>query len=87
MKLVFISVKINNTSPIDVEYNEFSNRQNATLYVPIGGKSAYETAYHWKDFKEIVEIDNSHIMHKKSSKNAISIRGGATTVLFKVCAK
>ena len=33
------------------------NRKNATLYVPLGSKEAYQAADYWKDFKEIVEID------------------------------
>ena len=32
----------------------FSNRANATLYVPYGSKAAYEAADYWNEFKEIV---------------------------------
>lgn len=35
----------------------FTNRANATLYVPIGSKVAYEAANPWNEFKEIVETD------------------------------
>lgn len=34
-----------------------SNYQNATLYVPIGTKASYESAYVWKDFGNFVEIE------------------------------
>ena len=36
----------------------FSNRSNAVLYVPAGSKAAYESASVWREFKEIVEIEN-----------------------------
>jgi hypothetical protein len=36
--------------------SEFSNRHNATLYVPYGCKAAYKAAYYWSDFKEILEM-------------------------------
>lgn len=35
----------------------FSNRENATLYVPYGCKNAYATAQYWKEFKNIAEED------------------------------
>ncbi len=50
------SVTALNTTPITITYNAFSNRTNATLYVPYGCKSAYETAAYWKEFKTIEEI-------------------------------
>lgn len=49
------SVKVEWKSPIDIVSNTFSNSSNATLYVPKGSKSAYQSANYWKDFKEIVE--------------------------------
>ena len=39
----------------------FTNRWDATLYVPIGSKTAYEAANYWKEFKEIVEEGTSGI--------------------------
>lgn len=45
-----------NETPVNIYSNTFSNRKNATLYVPRGGKAAYEAANYWKDFKEIIEI-------------------------------
>ncbi len=50
------SVTALNTTPITISSNPFSNRANATLYVPQGCKSAYEAANYWKEFKEIQEL-------------------------------
>ena len=51
------SVTIEKNIPINIDSGTFSNRANATLYVPKGSKGGYETANYWKDFKEIVEMD------------------------------
>ena len=50
------SVKIKKETPVSISEYTFSNRTNATLYVPYGCKGAYEAADYWKDFKEIIEI-------------------------------
>ena len=52
-----VSVTIKKKEPLYLNYGTFSNPANATLYVPMGSKAAYEAVYYWKDFKEIVEID------------------------------
>ena len=52
------SVTVENPEPVAIAEGTFSNRANATLYVPVGSKSAYETADYWKEFKEIVELVN-----------------------------
>lgn len=54
------SVTMKAPSPISIRSDVFTNRANATLYVPYGSKSAYETAAYWKEFKEIIE-DELHI--------------------------
>ena len=51
-----ISVTVGWDTPLPISSNTFTNRKNATLYVPEGTKAAYEAADYWKDFKEIVEI-------------------------------
>lgn len=51
-----VEVVINRSEPISINQNVFSNRSNATLYVPKGSKVAYEAADYWKDFKEIKEF-------------------------------
>ena len=51
-----VSVTVENPQPIKLENAAtFSNRQNATLYVPVGSKADYLAADVWKEFKEIVE--------------------------------
>lgn len=52
--LTSVTVKWN--IPISITNGSFSNRTSATLYVPKGCKSAYESADYWKEFKEIVEV-------------------------------
>ena len=55
------SVTVSSSTPVAITQNVFTNRTNATLYVPKGSKSAYQTANYWKEFKEIIEIDPSGI--------------------------
>ncbi len=49
------SVTVENPDPVAIEESSFSNRANATLYVPAGSTAAYKAADYWKEFKEIVE--------------------------------
>ena len=51
------SVTALNPTPVAITEYVFTNRTNATLYVPKGSKSAYQAADYWKGFKEIVEIE------------------------------
>ena len=51
------SVTALNPTPVKIDQNIFTNRENATLYVPKGSKDAYKAANYWKEFMEIVEID------------------------------
>ena len=51
-------VKNKNREPFLLDGDIFPNRANATLYVLKGCKSAYESADYWKDFKEIIEVEN-----------------------------
>ena len=48
-------VHVLNETPVALAANSFSNRRNATLYVPVGCGETYGAATYWKDFKEIVE--------------------------------
>lgn len=45
-----------NETPISITASVFSNRANATLYVPAGCKATYEAADYWKDFAAIQEL-------------------------------
>ena len=51
------SVTAKRPKPISIEENTFEYRTYATLYVSKGSKTAYESAYYWKDFKEIIEYE------------------------------
>ena len=52
------SITINKDTPISISSDTFSERANATLYVPYRSKAAYEAASYWKEFKEIIEMDD-----------------------------
>ncbi len=49
------TVKVERARPVTIYAETFSNRANATLYVPEGSLSAYSTAAYWKEFKIIKE--------------------------------
>ena len=53
------SVTVLISQPLPITENTFSNRANATLYVPAGSKAAYEAADIWKEFKEIIDMGQS----------------------------
>ena len=50
-----------NPTPVEITSLTFSNRTNATLYVPNGCKAAYETADYWEEFKEIIESNTVNV--------------------------
>lgn len=49
------SVMIEKEVPVEIDDSVFTNRTNATLYVPAGCRNAYAAAEYWMEFKEIVE--------------------------------
>ena len=50
-------VEANMASPtLSLNEYTFPNRANATLYVPVGCKAAYEAANYWKEFDKIEEF-------------------------------
>ena len=49
-------VKVAMKEPVEIRENTFPSRANATLYVPAGCKTTFESAQYWKDFKQIVEM-------------------------------
>ena len=59
------SVTVGMTTPISIEANTFTNRQNATLYVPSGCRNSYVSAAYWNEFKDIfvdgIENDENFI--------------------------
>ncbi|MCR5680226.1 MAG: leucine-rich repeat domain-containing protein [Prevotella sp.] len=57
------SVTVFNPIPVAISEDVFTNRANATLYVPHGCKETYLAADYWKEFKEIIEMDETGICH------------------------
>ena len=54
------SVTVEAVEPLAINETVFSGTNtNATLYVPVGSKTAYQAANYWKEFKEIVEAGAS----------------------------
>lgn len=51
-----LSVFVGVDTPVAITENIFENRANATLFVPVGSKAAYEAANYWKDFNEVEEL-------------------------------
>ena len=49
------SVAIGIDVPLSISEKVFTNRAKAFLYVPYGGKEAYNAADYWKEFKHIYE--------------------------------
>jgi hypothetical protein len=52
LTLVLVDLK----TPLTIDEETFSDRGNATLYVPQGSGDAYKGAEYWKEFKEIIEL-------------------------------
>ena len=70
--LIVVTAGMN--EPCSISENAFTNRRNATLYVKRGSKSLYDAATFWKDFKEIVELDDIE------EEGYYSAKGGAKEV-------
>ena len=69
------SVVVGWSEPISISSYVFSNRANATLYVPHGSKSAYLAAPYWQDFNEIVEmpVPSTNITFADANVKAICV--------------
>ena len=72
------SVIVEISTPVSINKNIFTNRANATLYVPFGSKAAYEAADYWKEFKEIVELDPVVTTDEALSADAVETMAGKT---------
>lgn len=64
-----LTVKVMSSTPVSIDYSTFSSRTMATLFVPVGSKAAYEAAYYWKEFKEIVEMPNQSVQFVDEAGN------------------
>lgn len=68
------SLIIKRKTPIRLDNNIFGAfADNATLYVPIGCKKAYESANYWETFKEIVEINMEDLSEETIVPATLSI--------------
>jgi len=56
------SVIVEKETPVSIDQYTFTNRANATLYVPYGSVAAYEDADYWKGFKYIKVITEDIII-------------------------
>ena len=52
-----ISVYVAATEPPTINLSTFSELEQKTLYVPVGAREAYAATEYWKDFGEIVEVE------------------------------
>lgn len=55
------SISANPSIPVAISYFTFYlvNKLSCNLYVPVGSKSLYQTSPYWKDFSNIIEIQNT----------------------------
>ena len=72
------TVVVKKEHPININDNVFSNRANATLYVPKGSKGYYQEASVWKDFKQIMELEQGDA----NGDGKVTIADVAATVNF-----
>ena len=76
------SVTVESKNPLKLyDKYTFSNRKNATLYVPAGSKAAYQAAGYWGEFKEIKEIVEEVASKVKLNKTQATIEKGKTLTL------
>ena len=83
------SVTVEMKTPLAIDYPTFSNRKNATLYIPYGCKAAYKAANCWNEFKEIVEMVEVTDISQMSNVIYVDPASGRAgdNVSIKVCMK
>ena len=69
------NVTVEMKTPVEIGSNTFTNRENATLYVPKGCKAAYEAADIWKDFSSIVELEEPYEIRVNEDVQAKARKG------------
>ena len=71
------SVAVKKETPLTIFESVFTNRANATLFVPAGCVDAYKGADYWKEFKEILEEGDAPTptANTLSSSNVSSYKG------------
>ena len=75
------SVTVGIETPLPISSYTFSNRANATLYVPKGCKAAYEAAVYWKEFKEIIEMPASGDLNGDGILNGVDLVAQTNLIL------
>ena len=50
------NVIVDSNTPASITSNVFSNRANATLFIPAGSKTAYEASSYWSEFGRVAEM-------------------------------
>lgn len=82
------SIYANSTLPIDLNPSPgvftYVNKTICTLYVPVGSKSAYQTANQWKDFTHIIETSNLTAL-PTITNTTLNIYPNPTTESFQIC--
>ena len=73
------TVTVEMETPLAIDSETFTNRANATLYVPAGCKAAYEAAAYWQDFN-IVEMAPPSSADNISAEDITLQAGGTKTV-------
>lgn len=69
--LIFVTVGM--LTPVSIDAMTFTNRSNATLYVPAGSKVFYEAAPYWQDFKEIIEKEANPLTGDVNGDDSVDI--------------
>ena len=59
--------------PLSLYGGTFSNRANATLFVPQGCVDAYKAADYWKEFKNIEEMGSSYKPGDANNDQAVDV--------------
>ncbi len=73
-----------NNAPAEISKLSFRFSNPMTLYVPTGSKSTYETTDYWKNFSQIIEVENiggiDGIVADETNNVSISVDGGDIVV-------
>ena len=67
-KFSSVTIYAEDVPQTEVDVFKYSNLDNATLFVPYGTKSKYEQADGWKEFKNIVEMNEPESIKISSAK-------------------
>ena len=76
------SIKVEMTTPININSDVFEsvNPSTCTLYVPVGCKTAYQSADVWRDFTNIVEMGEDYVVGDANGDGQVLV-GDVTALL------